>query len=112
MRVTLPPRADNTQQARLALGRDAHRVRRLILSPDAELLTELAAEQPDSRRALLLDDGLGQQLESIFRQHGMTTDDAVLINPLGNAMLPAPQHLNPSLLLKVLKKLLKVSCIG
>ena len=102
----------NTRQARLALGKDAHRVQRLILSPNATLLTELAAEQPDSKRALLLDNGLGQQLESIFRQHGMTADDAVLVDPLGNVMLSIPQHLNPSLLIKDLKKLLKVSRIG
>ena len=40
------------------------------------------------------------------------TYDAVLIDPLGNLMMVVPLDLDPRLLLKDLKKLLKLSRIG
>ena len=102
----------NTRQTRLALGRDANRLRRILLADDATLLMQLADEHPDTVRILKIAGGLGAQLATIRERYNLTADDALLIDPLGNVMMIIPADLSPRLLLKDLKHLLRVSRIG
>ncbi len=102
----------NSRQMRAALGKDALRVQRFILSPNEALLTQIGVEHSDAIRALTIDPALGQQLQSIFSENVKSGYDAVLVDPLANAMMVIPVELNPSLLLKDMKKLLRLSKIG
>ncbi len=102
----------NTRQTRLALGKDANRVQRILLSPNRTLLNRLKAGHPDAVRLLESADGLENQLAPILKQRNIGTNDALLVDPLGNLMMIIPANLDPGLLLKDLKHLLKVSRIG
>ena len=102
----------HTRQVRLALGRRASRVRRIFLSPNGALLERLAADHPDAIRLLQSESGLEKQLAPVFKSHARGADDALLIDPLGNVMMVVPAGMDPRLLLKDLKKLLRVSRIG
>ncbi len=104
----------NTRQTRLALGRDANRIRRILLSANRDLLTRLAAAHPDAVRLLESAGGLQNQLAPLLqtRHPGADADAALLVDPLGNLMMIIPATLDPALLLKDLKRLLKLSRIG
>ncbi len=102
----------NTRQTRLALGRDAERVRRILLGGDAGLMGEVAREHPDMDLVLRGAGGLGDQLLPVAEDHGAGPDDALLVDPLGNVMMLIPASLDPSDLLKDLKKLMKLSRVG
>ena len=102
----------NTRQTRLALGKDASRVQRILLSPNRDLLKRLAATQPDSIRLLASANGIENQLAPVIKTRNIGANDALLIDPLGNLMMIIPAELDPGLLLKDLKHLLKVSRIG
>lgn len=106
----------NTRQTRLALGKDANRLRRILLCPNRDVLNRLAADHPDAVRLLESRDespnGLENQLAPLIRERNLGGDDALLVDPLGNLMMIIPAELDPGLLLKDLKHLLKVSRIG
>ena len=102
----------HTRQVRIALGRHAPRLRRIFLCPNRALLERLAAEHPDALRLLQSESGLEKQLAPVFKSHARGADDALLIDPLGNVMMVVPAGMDPRLLLKDLKKLLRVSRIG
>ena len=102
----------NTRQTRLALGKDARRIRRIIIAPNRAQLQHLAPDHPDATQLLNAQTGLETQLTPLIRHHRLTPHAALLIDPLGNLMMTLPPTLNPTLLLKDLKKLLKLSRIG
>ena len=106
----------NTRQTRLALGKDANRLRRILLGPNREVLNRLAADHPDAVRLLESGDqsrnGLETQLAPVIKNRNLGEHDAVLMDPLGNLMMIIPAELDPGLLLKDLKHLLRVSRIG
>lgn len=111
----------NTRQTRIALGKNADRVQRYVVVSDAVSADEIRQRHAD---AVLVkstngqstneqpEEGLQKQLQGIIEQHNMGTDDALLIDPRGNVMMIIPAALDPRLLLKDMKKLLKVSRIG
>ncbi len=109
----------NTRQTRLALGRDINRMQRILLSPNRDLLRRIQAAHPDA--ILLPSDhqsshqssgGIEIQLPALSNHHNIGAADALLVDPLGNLMMIIPADLDPALLLKDLKKLLKLSRIG
>ena len=102
----------NTRQARLAVGRDARRIQRILLFSDSGIAGEFETGQPDAFFAEQAEKGLELQLTDIARQRGIGNDDAILIDPLGNVMMVIPADLDPRLLIKDMKKLLKLSRIG
>lgn len=102
----------NTRQTRLALGKDSNRVQRFLLGSDVALMESVAANHADLVLLLNVPGGLNSQLEPIIRTELIGPQDALLIDPLGNVMMVVPADLNPSLLLKDLKKLLRLSKIG
>ncbi|MGI9311088.1 MAG: hypothetical protein ACR2P7_06105 [bacterium] len=101
----------NTRQTRLALGKDGNRVQRIVLGQRAAL-ERIGAEHPDAIQLLRSERGIERQLDPLRRAHGLGDDDALLIDPLGNIMMTIPATLDPALLLKDLKRLLKLSRIG
>ena len=102
----------NTRQTRLALGRNTERVRRILLGTDAGMMGEAALEHPDMDLVLRGVGGLGDQLAPVAADNGAGPDDALLVDPLGNVMMLIPASLDPSDLLKDLKKLMKLSKVG
>lgn len=102
----------NTRQTRLALGRDSNRVQRFLLGSNVNLLEAAGAEHADLGLVLRIKEGLDSQLMPVVESMAMGQEDALLVDPLGNVMMVIPADLNPSYLLKDLKKLLKLSKIG
>ena len=102
----------NTRQTRIAAGKDGNRVQRYLILQDRDLLDRLQTGHGDASFLIDSGQGLENQIRSIFRKNGIGDDDAILIDPLGNAMMAIPADLDPRLFLKDLKKLLKISRIG
>lgn len=102
----------NTRQTRLALGKDANRVQRFAIGDDPGVLNGVGQDHADLQLLLNSPGGLGQQLDPITVEQTLGPDDALLIDPHGNVMMVVPVELDPSLLLKDLKKLLRLSKIG
>ena len=102
----------NTRQVRLATGRDAHRIARMILAAEPHLLAWIRQEHPDAALIKPAENGIEVQLNPIVEALGERAVHALLIDPLGNVMMTIPSDLSPQLLLKDLKKLLKLSRIG
>ncbi len=102
----------NTRQTRIAAGKDGNRIQRYLILEDPDLLNGLRNEHADASFLIDSGQGLEKQVRSIFKENGISGGDAILIDPLGNAMMVIPADLDPRLLLKDLKKLLKISRIG
>jgi len=102
----------NSRQTRHALGKDSGRVQRILLGSDIRLLENTGQKHPDMSLVLRVQGGLDQQLAAVAVANDMAADDALLVDPLGNIMMIIPSDLNPTDLLKDLKKLLKLSKIG
>ena len=102
----------NTRQTRIALGKDAARVQRYVVINDSVLANEIQQRHADVVLVNQSGEGLQKQLQRIIEQHNISSDDALLVDPVGNVMMVIPVDLDPRLLLKDLKKLLKVSRIG
>lgn len=101
----------HTRQTRIALGKDVERLQRYLIVTDPSLVERLRERHPD---ALFLESGGGLevQLTPVTGETVAEPADAILIDPLGNAMMRIPADLDPKLMLKDLKKLLKLSRIG
>jgi hypothetical protein len=102
----------NTRQTRLALGKDIKRIRRLLLGDDAALMRQAAREHPDLELVQRVAGGLAEQIGPVLRDQQAAPDDALLVDPLGNVMMLIPASIDPSDLLKDLKKLMKLSKVG
>ena len=102
----------NTRQSRLALGKDSNRVQRYLLGSNVNLLEAAGADHVDLGLVLRVSGGLDTQLIPVVETMALGQDDALLVDPLGNIMMVIPAGLDPSDLLKDLKKLLKLSKIG
>ena len=105
----------DSRQVRISLGREMHRVRRLMVT-DTPLTTELV----ELHLQLLTSGGDSGTagLKAQVREHvGAEIFDAdleqlYLVDPLGNLMMRFPSELPQKLFLKDLKVLLKASRIG
>ncbi len=102
----------NTRQTRIAVGKDSGRVQRYLILQNRDLLDWLQTRHGDASFLIDSGQGLEDQIRSIVRKNSLGANDAILIDPLGNAMMAIPADLDPRLFLKDLKKLLKVSRIG
>lgn len=101
----------HTRQVRIALGRDVQRVKRLLLAADAASLpTSLAAGHPDLVMATA--PGLVAQIRAAVEGMPPREQAVYLLDPLLNLMMRFPADLDPRLMIKDLKKLLKISQIG
>ena len=102
----------HTRQMRLAVGKDISRLDRIIVVPQATSHTALLEQHPDATVITRSDNGLEQQLSAISEQNQVSPGSAFMVDPIGNVMMWVPADIEPKLLLKDLKKLLKISRIG
>ena len=102
----------NTRQTRAAVGKDANRIQRIGLVNDGAPDPTIETHHPDLRLVSNNTTGVFSQLQQIMSQEGIGPNDAILVDPLGNAMMFVPAALEPRLLLKDLKKLLRLSRVG
>ena len=101
----------NMRQIRALLHKDAHRLRRLLLSDTAASgeLSGFLLNYPKMLVAVDKDKELiGQLPKDILKN-----EPAVyLVDPIGNVMMAFPQSLDATKVLKDIKKLLRISQIG
>lgn len=106
----------NTRQVRIALGKDIDRVNRVaVASPQA--LQETAAAMWESHPDMVVlqagaEAGLGQQIRENLGANQYPEHSVYLVDPLGNVMMQFGPELDPKLMMKDIKKLLRLSHIG
>ena len=103
----------HTRQVRIALGKDIQRVKRLLLVGSRGALAGhpgIVSEHPDL--TIAVSDSLRAQIASATAAMAPQKDAIYLIDPLLNLMMRFSPDLNPRLIIKDLKRLLKVSRIG
>ena len=98
------------RQVRLALGKDANRVQRLLVAPVAGSGNDQLA-QAFPGMAILPPDTPGRP-ELIERVGSRRPGEIVLVDPLGNLVLSYPPGLDPDGLFRDAKHLLRLSKIG
>lgn len=102
------------RQVRLALGRDLERVKTLVLldgPPTDELRQWLAAEHAEMAVGAT-DAATQNRLNAAFPVPGPVSEWIYLVDPLGNLLMRYPVTVDPSGILKDLKRLLRLSKIG
>jgi cytochrome oxidase Cu insertion factor (SCO1/SenC/PrrC family) len=104
------------RQIRLSLVQNMDRVQRVLVTSEEHVLAAALLEQHIGLRAVT---GNTDELEALANQISeaessltASQDALYLIDPLGNIMMRFPADLNPKLILKDIKHLLKVSRIG
>lgn len=103
----------NMRQINIAVGKNANRLRRLIVHldmPDDEFQALIAKEYPEARHAYANSETIEEALQSVgpaFR-----SNEIYIMDPLGNVMLRFTQDQPYKDLLHDLNKLFKVSQIG
>lgn len=96
------------KQVNIALDKDAKRVQRILIAPNAENFDALEKQYPD----LIIITGSDASTTKFAAQFNVAKGEVYLVDPLGNLMMHYPQELNPKGLLTDLKKLLKNSWAG
>ena len=96
------------KQVNIALDKDAKRVQRILIAPNAENFDALEKQYPD----LIIITGSDALTTKFTAQFNVAKGEVYLVDPLGNLMMHYPQKLNPKGLLTDLKKLLKNSWAG
>lgn len=105
----------NSRQTRLLLSKNIDRVQRVVVLSDAaqhSTMDKMWTSHPDLTVLLGVQDGIGSQVHKSVSGSDKRPYSVFLVDPLGNLMMEFPQDLDPKLVLKDLKKLLKLSHIG
>ena len=102
------------RQVRLALGKDAHRVQRVIVAETTDHLGKLISDNPGTR--LFVTTGQSKPLLSQFPDYIVGDISSIaqriyIIDPLGNLMMQYATDVDPSDVLKDLRQLLKATWI-
>lgn len=105
----------NMRQVRLAQGKNAHRVQYAWIvtdaaAPEGALLAEHPGAMVLTGERLVVDNLLDQFDTKFGPARGL--ERIYLVDPIGNLMMSFAPDLDPSLMLKDLKRLLKVSQLG
>ena len=100
-----------SRQVRLAMGKDAQRVKRVLLQERPHVFdARFLAAHPDLLVAVGPD--LIRQIRSAVAGMAPLERPIYVVDPLLNLMMRFPADLDPHLTIKDLKKLLKVSQVG
>lgn len=100
-------------QVNKAVGKNAYRLRRLIVhldKPDAEFAALLEKDYADARRVYADQQQVQQAMQSV--DFGLQTNDILLMDPIGNIMMRFTPDMPGKWLIHDLNKLFKVSQIG
>lgn len=103
----------NLRQINIAVGKNANRLRRLIIhldQPGSDFVDLIKQEFPDTITTMAARDTIALKMRDV--NFDFKTNDVYLVDPLGNIMMRFPANLSPKLLMKDLNKLFKVSQIG
>jgi peroxiredoxin len=102
------------RQIRLALGKDAHRVQRVVITEKPDHMAKLMADNPGTRLFLTTDNSapLLNQFPG-YSEGGISSIEQriYIIDPLGNLMMRYPPNVDASDVLKDLRQLLKATWI-
>ena len=102
------------RQIRLALGKDAYRVQRMVLAENFAALGKIMSDNPGTLFYRIIEASnpmLERFPDYVDGDISSISGRAYIIDPLGNLMMRYPHDMNPSLVLKDLKQLLKASWI-
>ena len=102
------------RQIRLALGKDAHRVQRVVITEKPDHMTKLMAENPGTRLLLTTDKSapLLKQFPGYSEGDISSIGQRIyIVDPLGNLMMRYPPNVDPSDVLQDLRQLLKATWI-
>lgn len=105
----------NTRQTRLLLSKNVDRVQRVAVLMNVEQnssVDKMWQSHPDLTVLLGFAGGVGYQVQTAVAGAVNRPFSVFLLDPLGNLMMEFPQQLEPKLMLRDLKKLLKLSHIG
>ncbi len=102
------------RQVRLAAGKDAHRIQRVVISEQGTDLAKLMEDNPGTRSFVITSEST-----SLLEQFPGYTEGNIspissriyIVDPLGNLMMQYPHEANPSAVLKDLRQLLKATWI-
>ena len=102
------------RQVRLALGKDAYRVQRMIVAEAADNLTTIMSDNPGTLLFSIIE-ATGPMLKKfpdyIEGDISSVSGRIYIIDPLGNLMMKYPKNVDPSKLLKDVRQLLKATWI-
>ena len=102
------------RQVRLALGKDAHRVQRVVIAEHAAHLDKIMSDNPGTRLFIATDRSLPllkQFPNYIEGDISSVAQRIYIIDPLGNLMMQYASNVDPSDILKDLRQLLKATWI-
>ena len=107
----------NTRQTRIALNKDIDRLKRIaVVTPEALANTDARMWKSHPDLTILTIEGADNALDVQIRKHTAnlqhSVDSVYLVDPLGNLMMEFSPELNPKLMLKDIRKLLRLSHIG
>jgi len=102
------------RQIRLAMGKEMHRIQRVILLQDMNLQNSIGDILKNYPGQLVLSqDDIDDAFKSyIFSQNKINNHAIFLIDPLGYLMMCYPPDTDPAGIIKDMKRLLKISRIG
>ena len=103
----------NMRQINIAVGKNAHRLRRLIVhldKADDDFQALIAKEYPDTRHANADRETIGTALQDVGANY--QANEIYIMDPLGNIMLRFTQDQSYKDLMHDLNKMFKVSQIG
>lgn len=103
------------RQIRLALGKDAHRVQRVVITEQPDHMAKLMQDNPGTRLFLLTSDRSAPLLKK-FPDYSEGDISSIgqriyIVDPLGNLMMRYPPNVDASDVLKDLRQLLKATWI-
>lgn len=104
-----------TRQLRISMGKDIDRLNRIaVLKQDgaSESNQKMWASHPDLEVLIASSNGVGAQIKSQVKNIQISRDSIFLVDPLGNVMMHFPASMEPKLIKKDIRKLLKLSHIG
>ena len=102
------------RQIRLALGKDAYRVQRMLLSEDFTGLEKIMQDNPGTLFYRLVAESkamLERFPDYIDGNLSPISSRVYIIDPQGNLMMRYPHDMDPSLVLKDMRQLLKATWI-
>lgn len=102
------------RQVRLALGKDAYRVQRMILTSAPDNLTTIMSDNPGTLLFSIIEATspmLRKFPDYIEGDISSVSGRIYIVDPLGNLMMKYPEDADPSKLLKDVRQLLKATWI-
>lgn len=102
------------RQIRLATGKDAYRIQRVVISKPGTDLSKLLADNPGTESFILTEESnplLSQFPDYVENDIASISGRIYIVDPLGNLMMQYPDNTEASAVLKDLRQLLRATWI-